>query len=283
MIDTELELLTLAAERPLRVRVEGPPGTLVGERRRPTVVVLHGFKGFMHWGFFPQLSRRIVEAGWVCVSFNFSGSGIGADLLNFTAPQDFENDTTSRQLEDIAALRAALDGPSFPGVDPGRLALLGHSRGGGVALLHAAQRGDYRSIVTWAAIDEVDRLGPEANAAWRQQGYLPIENARTGQVFNLDIAALHDVEQNADRLDIQAACGRLSTPTLVVHGSADESVPFSAARNIMETLPAQVGTLAKIEGAGHTFGATHPMDGEPAAFKAAVELSLNHLRGTLEG
>lgn len=277
-----MELLTLAAERPLRVRVEGPPGSLVGDQRRATVLVLHGFKGFMHWGFFPRLSRRIAEAGHVCVSFNFSGSGIGDDLLNFTERADFENDTTSRQLEDVAALREALGGTSFPGVDGERVAILGHSRGGGVALLHAAQRGDYRSIITWAAIDEVDRLGAEVNAAWRQRGHLPIENARTGQTFNLDVAALDDVEQNRERLDILAACRRISSPTLVVHGRADQTVPFSAAERIVAALPQDLGALAAIDGAGHTFEATHPLDDEPDALQEALVASLQHLRQTLD-
>lgn len=277
MTETEIELLTLDAERPLRVRVEGPRGTSTGKERRPTVLVLHGFKGFMHWGFFPRLSQRLAQEGQVCVSFNFSGSGVGADLLNFTEPEAFERDTTSRQLEDVAALRAALGGSISPAVDPDHLAILGHSRGGGVALLHAAQRGDYRSVVTWAAIDDVDRFGAEANELWRSQGYLPVENARTGQVFKLDVAALDDIQQHRERLDILAACRRLETPTLVVHGTADGSVPFTAAEHIAAALPTGQGTLAAIEGAGHTFGATHPMDEDPADFKRAVEATLQHL------
>jgi len=59
MSTTEIELTTFEGPRPLRVRVEGPRGSVSGERRFPTVLVLHGFKGFMHWGFFPLLSRRI--------------------------------------------------------------------------------------------------------------------------------------------------------------------------------------------------------------------------------
>ena len=278
MTNTEMELSTFAGPRPMRVRVEGPPGTLAGEERRPTVLVLHGFKGFMHWGFFPLLSRRIAEAGYVCVSFNFSGSGIGEDLLNFTDPAAFENDTTSRQLEDVAALREALGGTGFPSVDPERVAILGHSRGGGVALIHAAERGDYRAVVTWAAIDDVDRFGPEAVEMWRAQGFLPIENARTGQVFKLDIAALHDAEQNRERLDILAACRRLRTPTLVIHGTEDASVDYAGAVRIAQALPAGSRELVTLEGAGHTFGAVHPLDGEPADLERALEATLGHLR-----
>ena len=30
---------------------------------RPAVVVLHGFKGFKDWGFFPPFAERIARAG----------------------------------------------------------------------------------------------------------------------------------------------------------------------------------------------------------------------------
>ena len=40
---------------------------------RPTVVICHGFKGFMEWGFFPALATLLAERGFVAVRVNLSG------------------------------------------------------------------------------------------------------------------------------------------------------------------------------------------------------------------
>ena len=43
---------------------------------RPAVVIVHGFKGFKDWGFFPLVAQRLAAAGHAAVSFNFTGSGV---------------------------------------------------------------------------------------------------------------------------------------------------------------------------------------------------------------
>ncbi len=98
------------------------------------VVVCHGFKGFKDWGFFPHTARYLaVRLGCPTVTFNFTGSGVGADLENFTEREAFARNTFSKELEDLTAVLAGLgDGElgeaTFEPV--GRLGVLGHSRGG---------------------------------------------------------------------------------------------------------------------------------------------------------
>lgn len=239
--------------RKVRVRVERPSGR--ASAPLPAVLIMHGFKGFMDWGFFPELSRRVAQAGLVAVSMNASGSGIGDDPLAFTEEEAFARNTYSKELEDMTLARRYMEG--LPGVDPSRLGVLGHSRGGGGALLHAAAHGDYRAVVTWAGIDNVARMDEAAVARWRERGYLEIPNSRTGQAHRLDIEVLLDAEANAEALDILAACTRLSAPTLVAHGTQDEVVSLDESERIAAAL--QRPHHLPIEGAGHTFGATHPL------------------------
>ena len=47
---------------------------LPGER--PAVVICHGFKGFMEWGFFPHLATLLAERGYVAIRFNLSSTGM---------------------------------------------------------------------------------------------------------------------------------------------------------------------------------------------------------------
>src|SRR5262249_29622499 len=155
---------------------------------------------------------------------------------------------------------------------PDRGALLGHSRGGGIAILHAAEHGEaLRSLVTWAAIDDVDRFDEATKREWRERGHLTIHNARTHQDFELTTDGLDDVERNRARLDIRAACRRLTAPALLVHGSADETVGVEALERLRDAIDPRLVQSIVLEGAGHTFGVTHPMRASTEAFERASD------------
>lgn len=257
--DPQLFQLAHASEpgRTVRGRVYLPAGE-VPTSGWPAAIVLHGFKGFMDWGFFPMLSRGLAERGIAAVAFNFSGSGIGEDLESFSEHDAFAKDTFSRQLEDVADVRAWMARAPLP-IDPQRLGVFGHSRGGGVALLHAAESGDYASVVTWAAIPTVQRFDEETCRLWRQQGFLLIPNQRLGIEHRLDLDALEDAERHRERLDIQAACSRLHAPVLLIQGAADDVVEPESASILRAALPENSAMELLIPAAGHTFGARHPM------------------------
>ncbi len=228
----------------------------------------------MHWGFFPELSRRIAEAGMVAVSFNTSGSGVGDDLVSLSEGEAFARCTFSHDIEDIDLVCRHVQ-QNLPGVDADRMAILGHSRGGGMALLHAERTGLYRAVVLWGAIDRVKLFDESTRERWRREGQVEIPNGRTGQVHRIGLGLLDDIESNAQALDIVSAAARLQTPTLVVHGSADEAVPHSAALRIHAALP--LGQLRTIQNAGHTFGAVHPFQGVGPDLREAMDASLAHL------
>ena len=254
------------------------PAELAG--RRPHVILLHGFKGFMHWGFFPEIARRLAELGFVAVRFNASGSGVGDDGLSFTELEAFARNTLSREIEDLERVRAWIRSGNAPDIDPDRASLLGHSRGGGLALIHAAERRDCRCVVTWAAVATFDRFDEDAKTLWRERGSLPILNARTGQELRLDVTALEDLEANRDRFDVPAACRRLDVPVLIVHGTADESVPWAESRLLADEIRRPDRRVLDVAGAGHTFGIRHPMENTTESFervaKATLDMLLRH-------
>ncbi len=239
----------------VRVEVAPSPEGLVGGGARPVAVLVHGFKGFMDWGFFPHLSRRLAAAGFVAVSMNTSGSGVGDDPLVMDDDEAFFNDSYSRQLEDMARVREFARG--LPGVDAEREVLMGHSRGGGMAVISASERAP-AALVTWAAIADADRFDEGMKARWRADGHLEVPNARTGQVHRMGLAGLEDFERNRARLDIGAAADRLAAPFLAVHGLEDATVTYDAAVTLSER--AVRGEALLIEGADHGFGATHPLE-----------------------
>lgn len=272
-----------SAPRTVRVRVERARADSSEERssRSPFVVLVHGFKGFMDWGFFPALSTAFARAGFTAVSMNASGSGVGEDPLVMDDEEAFFRDTYTKQLEDIATVRTfAAD---LPGVDRDGELLFGHSRGGGMAIISAAESSP-RAVATWAAIDDADRFDDDTKRAWRRDGVLEVPNGRTGQIHRMAIEALEDYEENAARLDILAAAGRLvRTPLLAVHGTSDATVEPDAAKRIAHATPR--GTPFLIQGADHGFGASHPLPAPIAeiehlarATERTLEFAREHVR-----
>lgn len=259
------------------MRVTLPTEPLGGAGSTPYVLLVHGYRSSFALGFYPELCRRLAEAGLAAVALNLSGSGIGDDYETFDDPEAFARNTYTRELEDIERVRAAIDAGRWPELDPVRGAVFGHSRGGAMAILHAAERGDYRALVTWAAMDAVLRFSPERIALWREQGFLFVFDPRTGDEHRLEVSALEDAEQNAARLDIHAACARLRCPSLFVHGRRDAALEHRAAERLAQATASGLGTVRLIDRAGHSFGARHPLREVPPVLEEAIDATLGFL------
>ena len=70
------------------------------------------------------------------------------------------------------------------------------------------------------------------------------------------------------------AAGKIKVPWLIVHGTADETVPSSEAEHL-HSLSKRVSTLRLIEGANHVFDAKHPLTQIPKALEQVVGETVN--------
>jgi dienelactone hydrolase len=233
-----------------------------------SVIVCHGFKGFAHWAFFPYLARTLAQDGLNAITFDFSGSGIGSDRESFTQAEAFAHNTFSRELEDLELVE---DYGRRRKWIHGKFGIFGHSRGGGMAILYAAaQAADVSSLVTWAAISYPNRWSPEDVIGWRKRGHTEITNSRTGQVMRLETDLLDDVELHGKtKVNIEAAAAKIKAPWLIIHGTADETVPSSEAEHL-HSLSKGTSTLRLIEGANHGFSAAHPLNEVPPVLEKVV-------------
>ena len=255
-------------------------GPLRGEVRtagdgagRPAVVICHGFKGFKDWGFFPKLAERLARAGMTAVSFNFGGSGVGPDGETFAEPERFGHATYSNDLADLSTITAALQSGDLVRQLPAtaNYGLFGHSRGGGIAVLHAATHPAVRAVVSWAAIAKVIRWDNETIERWRATGSQNIVNARTGETLKLYTDMLHDIESNRKALDVASAAAAVAAPWLILHGSNDESVPTAEAEVLLAAGDRNRTELRVIPNGSHTFGAKHPWSGYTQELQQAVD------------
>lgn len=224
---------------------------------RPAVAVVHGFKGFKDWGMFPPFAERLARAGFTAVTFNMSGSGVD-EAGDFTRLERFRRNTYSAELADLASVVGALEQGRLGVAPPTGVGLVGHSRGGGIAVLHAAKNRRVRSLVTWAAIANPMRWSDEERTEWRAHGHLDVVNSRTGQVMPLSTEVLDDMDLHERDLNIEVAARRVSVPWLIIHGTADDAVSVDDAESLQAENARDTTRLLRIDGAGHTFGATHP-------------------------
>lgn len=241
----------------------------------PVIIICHGFKGFKNWAFFPVLAESLAQDDYIALTFNFSRNGIGPDYQNFTELDKFEKNTFSHEIEDLKCIiDAVASGEIGKGlIDPEKIGLMGHSRGGGIAILHTQNDPRINALVTWSAIASVERYTPEQKKLWKKQKYLEFENKRTGQLMRVGRELLDDIEQNRAQLNIPNAAEKLETPTLVIHGQEDESVPVNEAQIIFDHLGSSSKELMIIEGATHTFGARHPLESMPDELETVFELT----------
>lgn len=253
--------------------IRGDVRVLAGTEPESAVVIVHGFKGFREWGAWPSLARALALRGHAAVTFDFSRSGVGADGVDFSALDLFAGNTHSRNVDEIRMVLDALTTGGLLSRAPDRIGLLGHSRGGGEAVLAAAEDARVTSLVTWAAISTVHRWTSEQVAKWRRGETVEVTNARTGQAMPMGPGYWRDVEENTERLDIRRAAGRLAIPWLIVHGDADTSVVIDDAHALYD-MAGDNAELLVIEGADHTFGAKHPYAGATPELRVAAEATL---------
>jgi uncharacterized protein len=241
---------------------------------RGSVVLVHGFKGFARFAFFPFLAERLAASGLTAVTFNSSGSGVGEDLETFTDPEAFGENSYTRELQDLALVIAESERRGWTGPQFG---LFGHSRGGAVALLHAARDARVRALVTWSSIASVVRWTEQEMAEWRTRGWHEVSNTRTGQVFRLSTALLDETtEHHLGRLNLRMAAATLLCPWLIVHGDADETVPFAEAEQL-HAASEERAELVRVPGATHTFNVAHGMHEPSPQLTVAADATLRFL------
>jgi uncharacterized protein len=228
-------------------------------KNAPVVIFAHGFKGFKDWGAHDMVARYFAKNGFRYIKFNFSHNGTTADCpTEFADLIAFGQNTFSIELEDLNhVINFAVDGPVMPAVDS--VYLIGHSLGGGISIVQAAEDKRVAKLVTMASVSGFNHLWPqEVEEQWKLQGVLYIPNFRTGQEMPLKYTLLKDLQKNSTRLDIPARAAEIKQPWLIVHGSEDKTVAFESAQKLGKSNSNAVLTI--IPTADHTFGATHPYD-----------------------
>lgn len=236
---------------------------LHNSKKKPLIIYAHGFNGFKDWGNFNLIAQQFAEAGFVFVKFNFSHNGTTPDHPEEFADLDaYAQNNYTTQLDELGKIIDwCVDEKhhSVDEIDTNNIFLLGHSLGGGLVILKAAEDYRIKKIATWAAISECKTPWGSWNEdkinEWKAEGVAYTTNSRTKQQMPLHYQLFIDYQDNKERLNIENAIRSLNIPVLLCHGSADEGVPVKKAEDLKEWQPTVELFIVHSD---HVFGRKHP-------------------------
>lgn len=244
------------------------------------LLILHGFKGFKNWGFFPYISEFFCSLGYATFTMNFSLNGVTDEIGDVFDIDKFARNTLSRELFEVETM---IDWLLKEGVDTlgipwnNKLFLLGHSRGGGIAALTNSIRNEVTASVHWASVGKFGRTTPRQNELWKESGKLEIPNSRTGQILHQNYSYFEDLQQNTEKLSIKMAVEKTTNPMLFVHGSQDMVIRPQEVSVLPKINTQQIVHYKEINQTGHTFSVQHPMEFVPDSLTKALEISSTFL------
>jgi dipeptidyl aminopeptidase/acylaminoacyl peptidase len=226
----------------------------------PLLIFAHGFKGFKDWGHWQKMAEGFAVHGFAFLKFNFSHNGTSPqNPTEFSDLEAFGNNNFSKELADLkTVIDWVWENAAEYRLDKSRICIVGHSRGGPIALLTAAKDERIAALITWASVHELDYAWQDAEQLknWKENGVQYSLNARTGQQMPLYYQLYEDFAAHAAEYSVKQALSGFKKPMLIVHGTADPAVKLSSAEYLIKYAPHAEYLL--IEGADHVFGGRHP-------------------------
>jgi dienelactone hydrolase len=134
--------------------------------------LVHGFKGFKDWGFFPFTAKFLLSKGFNVISFNFSHNGVGNSLTEFDELDKFEKNTISLELSELNQIIIQIAGGNVKGLKPKKIGLLGHSRGAAVSILATSANKNVSSLCCWAPVSKLIDILKDKNQSGEKMDIL---------------------------------------------------------------------------------------------------------------
>ena len=245
--------------------------------QKPAVIVCHSFMAFKEWGFFPYVAESLARAGFVAVTFNFSLNGVVENGNRITDFSSFEKNTFSQELRDLnVVIDSVANGEVGDGqINPKQIVLLGHSRGGGIAIVKTSTDQRVKCLVTWSSIATFDRWTPHQRAQWKSQGFLPLASDSAANPLRLGIALLNNLDEHRDSLNIERAASEVSVPWLIIHGKADVVVQPKEAEHLFAAASKDVADLKMFDAVGHLYNAASPHEDNYSTINNILEHTIH--------
>jgi pimeloyl-ACP methyl ester carboxylesterase len=235
------------------------------ENAKALVILCHGFGGDKNSSFHQAIIPLLEQNQIAHLRFDFRGCGDSEGL-----------DVDLRPQNTILDLLGALTSPIVDEAKSRKMPVIicGTSFGGYTTLLAQidpafSQRVD--SVILRCPVSDYpqvyrNKLGEEGLKQWRGKGY--IAETYDGRI----VRTLYSFFDEIGLYDVYKRAEKLMKPCLVLHGKADDLVPFSQSEKLALSLPQ--GKLISYEGCDHRF--SDPQHKLQAA-KDAVQFILSRI------
>ncbi len=229
--------------------------------KKPIVIFCHGYKGYKDWGAWNLAAEEFSKANLFFIKFNFShNGGTAEDPIDFPDLEAFGKNTYTKELNDLEdIIEWATNNPDYKNeVDIENITLIGHSRGGGIVTIKAAENNKISKVITWAGVSDYGTRFPngEQLISWKKEGIAYILNARTHQKMPHLYKFYQNFKENEKRLTIKSAVSNLKIPYLIIQGENDDVVLPVEAKNLHAWNPKS--ELVIIDTMNHPLGCTQP-------------------------
>lgn len=221
------------------------------------IYFIHGYKGYKNWGVWDLIAQYFYNIGYGFAKCNLSHNGTTVDSSNnFTDLEAFALNRYSYELNDIEAFIKTVDRKIESNIKS-RI-LIGHSRGGGDAILSIPRLPQIDILITWAAIANIENrfLKGKDLQQWKTDGVFTVLNGRTKQFMPHYYSFYEDYLVNKELLNIKQVAKQVNIPWAIIHGDGDQSVLFSEAEILKNN--SKHAQLFNIKSANHVFGAKEP-------------------------
>lgn len=228
---------------------------------KTVVIFSHGYKGFKDWGCWNLIAEEFAGRNFFFVKFNFShNGGTVSQPIDFPDLEAFAENNYSKELDDLQSVIDFIknDSQFSREVNLNKIVLIGHSRGGGICCLKAAEDPSISKLISWAGVCDFGKRTATIGdlEEWRRSGVKYVKNGRTKQMMPHNYQFYQDFIDNQERLNIENAVKRLEIPYLIIHGDADTSVSLKEGKSLKSWYPR--AELAIIPEGDHVFGAREP-------------------------
>lgn len=216
-----------------------------GKEKFPSIILLHGFTGYKEEKHIETLAKDLADNGYVAIRFDASGFGESGG----TTEEDFR---FSNYLKDTAGIFEFLKSQNF--VDKERIGIWGHSMGGMLSIIYAANKPEVKAVCSVSAptlMGTSDWLGSTLDE-WRITGWFNKVSSRGGEQLRIPYAFIED----AQKYNVLDYVTQVKQPILIILGKDDDVVRPDDTRTIFDKAN-EPKKLIEIENMDHDYK-NHP-------------------------
>lgn len=212
----EIKVETLNASNEKLVGIKTIPDAM--SKKLSAVILVHGFGVTKEeYGFFPELSRQLVNKNILSFRFDFSGCG--------ESEGDYINTSMTKLKSDLNTILEYVKNDQS--VDKNNIGMLGCSLGcPTVVTLHP-------QLKAFVLVSPVVHLKDVISSLFKKnEGYLPNGISTRIKADGRIIKVKPNFWKDMNNYNILDLIKKVSAPLLIIHGDSDESVPLSETENL---------------------------------------------------